>query len=74
MEKKFQFFRKLLLLTLLMLGVGSAFGADELKCPANTQWGEFKTVVATKGSDNYYVIHNPTIFFFCNFRCIYVHI
>lgn len=27
MEKKFQFFRKLLLLTLLMLGVGSAFGA-----------------------------------------------
>ena len=27
MEKKFQFFRKLLLLTLLTLGVGSAFGA-----------------------------------------------
>ena len=27
MEKKFQFFRKLLLLTLLMLGVGSAFAA-----------------------------------------------
>ena len=58
MEKKFQFFRKLLLLTLLMLGVGSAFGDDE-KCPANTQWGEFKTVVATKGSDNYYEIDTP---------------
>ena len=58
MEKKFQFFRKLLLLTLLMLGVGSAFGAGE-KCAAGTQWGGFTTVVANKGSDDYYEINTP---------------
>ena len=59
MEKKFQFFRKLLLLTLLMLGVGSAFGANN-KCATGTQWGGFTTVVATKpaGSD-YYEIDTP---------------
>ena len=59
MEKKFQFFRKLLLLTLLMLGVGSAFGGDE-KCAAGTKWGGFTTVIASKadGSD-YYEIDSP---------------
>ena len=58
MEKKFHFFRKLMFLTLLMLGVGSAFGAGE-KCAAGTQWGGFTTVVANKGSDDYYEINTP---------------
>ena len=59
MEKKFQFFRKLMFLTLLMLGVGSAFGANN-KCATGTQWGGFTTEIASKpaGSD-YYEIDTP---------------
>ena len=57
MEKKFQFFRKLLFLTLLMLGMGTAF-ADGEKCAANTIWGEFKTEIADL-VNGYYQIDSP---------------
>ena len=43
-----------------LLGIGQGFGADELKCAANTQWGGFTTEIASKpdGSD-YYEIDTP---------------
>ena len=34
-----------------------AFGAN--KCAANTQWGEFKTVIASQAADGYYEIDTP---------------
>ena len=40
-----------------LLGIGQSFGAN-VKCAANTQWGEFTTVVATKVGD-YYEIDTP---------------
>ena len=50
MEKKFQFFRKLLLLTLLMLGVGSAFGAWDGSVATTAPATE------TIGDKTYYII------------------
>lgn len=60
MEKKFQFFRKLIFLTLLMLGVGSAFGAEcaaNYEAPANPVWdGTSTQEPCTK--DGVYIIDN----------------
>ena len=60
MEKKFQFFRKLMFLTLLMLGVGSAFGAEcaaNYEAPANPVWdGTSTQEPCTK--DGVYIIDN----------------
>ena len=50
MEKKFQFFRKLLLLTLLMLGVGSAFAAWDGSVATTAPATE------TIGDKTYYII------------------
>ena len=62
MEKKFQFFRKLLLLTLLMLGVGSAFGytivPEPFDCSAGATWGGYTLEPATK-VNNIYEINTP---------------
>ena len=52
--KKLHFF----LFVTALFGIGQAFGAGE-KCAANTTWGEFKTVIATKGADGYYEIDTP---------------
>ena len=41
-----------------LLAVGQVF-ADGEKCAANTTWGGFKTVIATKGTDGYYEIDTP---------------
>ena len=46
---------------ILIMGLifaGQAFAAGE-KCAANTTWGGFKTVIATKGADDYYEIDTP---------------
>ena len=45
-----------LLLCLVCSGTGWAAGE---KCAANTTWGGFKTVIATKGTDGYYEIDTP---------------
>ena len=54
------FFENIKYLTLLVLLTvfGQSFGAGE-KCAANTQWGEFKTDIASQGSDGYYEIDTP---------------
>lgn len=46
------------ILMFCLLGVGQAFAEGE-KCAANTTWGGFKTVIATKGADGYYEIDTP---------------
>ena len=60
MEKKFQFFRKLLLLTLLMLGVGSAFGATPMAydCSEGATWGGY-TLEEASLVGGYYEINTP---------------
>ena len=46
------------ILLFCLLGVGQVFAEGE-KCAANTTWGGFKTVIATKGTDGYYEIDTP---------------
>lgn len=46
------------ILLFCLLGVGQGFAEGE-KCAANTTWGGFKTVIATKGTDGYYEIDTP---------------
>ena len=46
------------ILMFCLLGVGLVFAEGE-KCAANTTWGGFKTVIATKGTDGYYEIDTP---------------
>ena len=60
MEKKFQFFRKLMFLTLLMLGGGSAFGATPVAydCSEGATWGGYTLEPATK-VNNVYEINTP---------------
>ena len=69
MEKKFPFFRKLVLLTLLMLGVGSAFGATPVAydCSEGATWGGYTLEPATK-VNNVYEINTPgkLAWFSCN--------